>query len=224
MNTNNSLKVLCKKGTKNFHGFTLVELIVVITILTILGTIGFIQLGGFQSSARDSVRTSDISNMIKGLELFQVKTGKYPAPIGTVLSYTGGVSGGNIVSQGTLNGSLIGFSMANPIDPMTKVPYIYSTLRDGLYYQIGAEAENPLARRILGVEPTYADGPKTAMVKGNYTPDPSLPSLIVMSGSVPMTAESGGIFSPDVCFITNGSSDNLVSVGSTGCAMKKVCL
>ena len=70
-----------------YKGFTLVELIVVITILTILGTIGFIQLGGFQGSARDSVRTSDLANLTKGLEIFQVKTGSFPIPVGAI-SYT----------------------------------------------------------------------------------------------------------------------------------------
>ncbi|MFA6091242.1 MAG: type II secretion system protein, partial [Candidatus Gracilibacteria bacterium] len=45
--------------TKKYSGFTLVELIVVITILVILGTIAFLNLGGFQSNARDSRRVSD---------------------------------------------------------------------------------------------------------------------------------------------------------------------
>lgn len=77
-----------KKIKHNYLGFTLVELIVVITILVILGTIGFVQLGGFQSSARDSVRTSDMANLGKGLDIFQIKTGSYPVPTGAV-SYTG---------------------------------------------------------------------------------------------------------------------------------------
>lgn len=61
---------------------------------------------GYSSSARDSVRTSDFANLTKGLEVFQIKTGGYPAPVNPVV-YTGGVSGGSIVSQGTLNGSLV---------------------------------------------------------------------------------------------------------------------
>ncbi|MDD2916992.1 MAG: type II secretion system protein, partial [Candidatus Gracilibacteria bacterium] len=44
-------------------GFTLVELIVVITILVILGTIAFLNLSGFQSSARDSSRIENLSNL-----------------------------------------------------------------------------------------------------------------------------------------------------------------
>jgi prepilin-type N-terminal cleavage/methylation domain-containing protein len=46
-------------------GFTLVELIVVITILVILGTIAFLNLSGFQSHARDSVRIENLTNLKK---------------------------------------------------------------------------------------------------------------------------------------------------------------
>lgn len=66
-----SQKYFCKIHTS---GFTLVELIVVITILAILGTIGFVQLGGFAGSARDSVRISSLTNLKKGLDMFQIKS------------------------------------------------------------------------------------------------------------------------------------------------------
>lgn len=110
---------------RKFGGFTLVELIVVITILTILGTIGFMQVGSFQSSARDSVRTSNLANLSKGLELFMIKTGSYPAPVGA-MSYTGEGNGTTLVQQGGINGTLIGFSVATPLDPLTKTGYVYS--------------------------------------------------------------------------------------------------
>ncbi|MDD2916549.1 MAG: hypothetical protein PHH70_01755, partial [Candidatus Gracilibacteria bacterium] len=76
---------------------------------------------------------------------------------------------------------------------------------------------------ILGgglVENASAEEPKTALVKGNYISDPSLPSLIVIPSSVPTSVGSGGIFSPNVAFVTNGSTTNLVS-SSTGYIMKK---
>lgn len=76
MNTENTIpqKNIHKYFIKshNYHGFTLVELIVVITILVILGTIGFISLQGFAGSARDSVRIENLSNLYKGLSLFNV--------------------------------------------------------------------------------------------------------------------------------------------------------
>lgn len=65
---------------KIYRGFTLVELIVVITILVILGTIVFLNLGGFQGNARDSLRISNLTNLKKGLDMFQVRNGVYPKP------------------------------------------------------------------------------------------------------------------------------------------------
>jgi type II secretory pathway pseudopilin PulG len=53
---------------------------VVISILAILGTIGFIQLQGHSSSARDSSRISDMGNLKKAFELTFIKTGYYPMP------------------------------------------------------------------------------------------------------------------------------------------------
>ncbi|MFA6090790.1 MAG: type II secretion system protein, partial [Candidatus Gracilibacteria bacterium] len=62
------------QSKKSYSGFTLVELIVVITILVILGTIAFLNLGGFQSSARDANRIENLTNLKKGLDIFQIKS------------------------------------------------------------------------------------------------------------------------------------------------------
>lgn len=57
----------------NTKGFTLVELIVVITILSILGTISFVSIQGISADARDAKRGSDISNIVKAIELSMIK-------------------------------------------------------------------------------------------------------------------------------------------------------
>lgn len=89
---------------KNYAGFTLVELIVVMTILMILGAIGFTQLGGFQGSARDSSRLSDINNLSKGFDISMIKSGSYPAPDNAfAVTYSGGL----LWNQGTAGNSVV---------------------------------------------------------------------------------------------------------------------
>lgn len=73
-------RVKSKSFQYSYHGFTLVELIVVITILVILGTIAFTSISGFSGNARDSSRASDLSNLSKGLDITYQKTDSYPAP------------------------------------------------------------------------------------------------------------------------------------------------
>ncbi len=57
----------------NKRGFTFVELIVVITILSILWTIAFINLNSYSIWARDTKRLSDINNVLRKIELEQIK-------------------------------------------------------------------------------------------------------------------------------------------------------
>lgn len=97
-------------------------------------------------------------------------------------------------------------------------PFVYSVLGDGTAYQVAAEFENGVSASPEG----FPDGTpeayalaKTAYVEGTYRADPSLPSLVVSSGSVTGT----GLFSPDACFVTHGGA-NLPS-SSAGCVPKK---
>lgn len=60
---------------------------------------------------------------------------------------------------------------------------------------------------------------KYSKLSGNYRFDPSLPSLFFLTGTY--NTASGGIFSPDVCFVMNNLSTNTFSSTSTGCVVKK---
>lgn len=63
-----------------FSAFTLVELIIVIVILAILAIIAFFSFNSYSTSARDSVRLADLSNIWKWLDVYQAKSGSYPLP------------------------------------------------------------------------------------------------------------------------------------------------
>ncbi len=65
---------------KNKKAFTLVELIVVIVILSILATIWFLSFSSQSSTARDSTRMADMSNIIKWLWVFSTIWWTYPMP------------------------------------------------------------------------------------------------------------------------------------------------
>lgn len=68
--------------------FTLVELIVVIVILAILSTIAFLSFLYQSSIARDSKRMSDISSIVKWLQIFSATSWRYPIPDSNINIYS----------------------------------------------------------------------------------------------------------------------------------------
>tara|TARA_Y100001960_G_C14365430_1_gene676449 strand:- start:38 stop:298 length:261 start_codon:yes stop_codon:yes gene_type:complete len=79
------------KKHKFKQAFTLVELIVVITILAVLATIGFISMMGYAQSSRDTKRTSDITTIAKGLQVYHAAKSSVPEPseTKTTISFSG---------------------------------------------------------------------------------------------------------------------------------------
>lgn len=116
--------------------FTLVELIVVITILSILSTIAYISFIGYQISARDSIRVSDVNNITKVIELYDLKTSKFPSVSGEVnITF----SWANIWEQWIFwNESYVDAKRISevPKDPLTKSSYMYSRTNATSEYQV----------------------------------------------------------------------------------------
>ncbi|MDD2916519.1 MAG: type II secretion system protein [Candidatus Gracilibacteria bacterium] len=153
---------------KNFLGFTLIELIVVITILVILGTIAFVNLGGFQSSARDSSRVSDLTNITKGLEMLLVRNGSVVPPEspvgGGLLTLT--ASGGSIIGyQGVVGSNVLSvIKMSTTQDPLDKKYYTYVTNGANTRYQVLALMEDASTTAFV---PLSSEGERRGMRDGN---------------------------------------------------------
>ncbi|MBC7869077.1 prepilin-type N-terminal cleavage/methylation domain-containing protein [Candidatus Saccharibacteria bacterium] len=64
------------------HGFTIVELLIVIVVIGVLASISIVAYSGVQSKARDTVRSNDIAQVKKAIELYYVDNGSYPT-VGT---------------------------------------------------------------------------------------------------------------------------------------------
>lgn len=120
----------------NFKWFTLVELIIVITILAILSTIWFVAFQSYTKNTRDSVRLWNIRNIESWLNLYFVKTNKYPDVESSTIIYAW--SWNIIWYQWYLWDEVSKLININktPLDPLDKEKYIYSTNQSKSKYQL----------------------------------------------------------------------------------------
>lgn len=125
------------------RGFTVVELVIVIAVIAILATITIVAYTGMQGRARDTQRRSDMQTIVEALEMYRLKTGNYPAAVGT------DGAGGWETSVGSTPFLSALFSGANavvpsiPVDPLNKVNGTRSLSRSGddffyFYYRYGS--------------------------------------------------------------------------------------
>jgi prepilin-type N-terminal cleavage/methylation domain-containing protein len=112
---------------KNNSGFTLIEMLIVIAIIAILAGIVLVGVSGFQASARDSRRISDIRNTQNLLELYYTQQGAYPEVEGWSNLETAMVDTTDALPQPSETGGL---------------EYYYES-SDGLEYIVGAALERP---------------------------------------------------------------------------------
>ncbi|MDD2907611.1 MAG: prepilin-type N-terminal cleavage/methylation domain-containing protein [Candidatus Gracilibacteria bacterium] len=145
---------------KNNKAFTLVELIVVITILAILGTIAFINLQGYSTSARDGKRVSDINNIMKKIGIEISKGTSLSSLINTTKTNSGLTINSQVGSsiQGTANFLALKEDGNSFKDPITNGDYVLS-------YGVGGTGTG--AYKFSQIS-TINEELNQAVVKGNY--------------------------------------------------------
>lgn len=122
--------------------FTLVELVVVITILSILATITFVSYGLYTSNARDSVRISDIENIDKSLNLFNIEHWFFPEPDGSYfITYSWSIAWTQWYFWEDLLRKTQELSKV-PVDPLTGSNYAYSVTNNKKEVQFASILEN----------------------------------------------------------------------------------
>lgn len=110
---------------KKAYGFTIVELLIVIVVIGILAAISIVAYNNIQQRARDSIRTNDISNIIKALALYRTEHDGYPMSHGP--SGPGGWEISNNLAAGrTFMQNLTQVSGSKmPVDPTNSGAYRY---------------------------------------------------------------------------------------------------
>ncbi len=156
-----------QKHENKKQAFTLVELIIVIVILSILATIGFISFQNYSWNARDWNRLSTIKNIQTGLELYVMKTWKYPTPEWEI--QTGTLWWWDFAYKWEIQTWISRQIWLNkaPQDPETKNNYTYSTTKTQTQYEIGSVLEWDIAYTRI-VPTIYALWEYKAKVEWNY--------------------------------------------------------
>lgn len=120
----------------NTTAFTLVELIVVLGILGILLTFSMVSFFQYQWQARDSARLTDVSNIVKMVEITSIQKGQFPR-ITNPVEVT--FENSTIWNQGTFGHEwyldVRRFSRI-PTDPLTGNQYLYSLTKSTGEYQV----------------------------------------------------------------------------------------
>jgi len=122
-------------------GFTLIELLVVIAIIGLLATMAVVSFSGAQSKARDAKRISDVTQLMKALELYYDENGSYinsgncasTIPGASWCNSIQGVSSGHWIRNGAAD-HLGAYLSVDPVDPSQGASAVFYTYGAYFYY------------------------------------------------------------------------------------------
>lgn len=120
-------------------GFTIVELLIVIVVIAILAAIVTAAYNGVQQKARDSVRSTDIANVQRAIEMYYADNAVYP-------QIAGGVDNTGYALSSLSSILVPQYIRAIPSDPNTKLTnyqYVRGTGGNAYGIRISYEAQTP---------------------------------------------------------------------------------
>lgn len=107
-------------------GFTIVELLVVIVVIGVLAAITIVSYSGVSSRAKDTSALSDLNNISRQLELFNVDNNNYPSTLSTKCTIAPDSASNKCVKLSLSNSSII-YGSNNSASPKT----YYAEIIDG---------------------------------------------------------------------------------------------
>lgn len=144
---------------KSNRGFTLIELLVVIAIIGILASVVMVSLNSARGKARDATRKSQLSELQKAVELYNIDNNNYPNTDGWIYD-----------STGTLHTALVpDYIKVIPKDPTFKAGgngyyrYMYYSNNTQGWYCFYAQLES-----ISSPDSSYTDAPYQPGGSGGY--------------------------------------------------------
>jgi len=117
------------------NGFTLIELLVVIAIIGTLASVVLASLNSAREKARDASLASQVEEIRKAMELYQLDTGRYP------VSSDAGASGGHNWSAAEFNSEFGDYISPLSSDTWSRILF-HTTNGNGDVYGIRIDFEN----------------------------------------------------------------------------------
>ncbi len=118
-----------KSYSLHTRGFTILELVVVIAIIALMSTFLISRFSGVLERSRDDRRLTDISDLRKGLSLYQINHGRFPVTIEPITITRTDAFSTTLLEDGSMK--------AIPADPLSPTyDYTYQSNALGTTYTL----------------------------------------------------------------------------------------